>query len=86
MTDKEIKLGVPGQEGQVSFVFSRGGSREGAGRKAIGETKKISLTLSREVWNQLEQCCAAGNASRSEVIREMIEQYFARNDDSKQSR
>lgn len=32
----------------------RGGRREGAGRKAQGITRKVSLTLTEEQWNQIE--------------------------------
>ncbi|WP_244912734.1 hypothetical protein [Paenibacillus pasadenensis] len=32
----------------------RGGRREGAGRKPQGITRKVSLTLTEEQWNQIE--------------------------------
>ena len=32
---------------------ARGGKREGAGRKPKGITKKVSLTLSDELWNEI---------------------------------
>ncbi|MED4599673.1 hypothetical protein P9314_03005 [Paenibacillus validus] len=34
--------------------MSRGGKRAGAGRKAQGITRKVSLTLTEEQWNQIE--------------------------------
>jgi metal-responsive CopG/Arc/MetJ family transcriptional regulator len=43
------------------------------GRPAIGITKKISLTLSDEVWKEIEERCKLGKFSRSEVIREIID-------------
>ncbi|WP_233531937.1 ribbon-helix-helix domain-containing protein [Paenibacillus alkalitolerans] len=72
-----IKLGFSNKDGQVSIVFSKGGPREGAGRKGFGETKKISLTLPNETWGKIENHCSENNASRSEAIREMIEYYFS---------
>jgi hypothetical protein len=73
MSGKKIKIAVPDQEGQVSIMFSRGGPRAGAGRKGIGETKKVSLTLTKEIWDELENRCSASGLSRSEVIRRIIE-------------
>jgi hypothetical protein len=34
---------------------NRGGKRMGAGRKAKGITKKVSLTLTDEMWNEINQ-------------------------------
>lgn len=76
MTTKKVKLGVPHQEGQLSMMFPRGGPREGAGRKAIGETKKISLTLSKEAWQEIENQCSELDKSRSELLREILEAHF----------
>jgi len=75
--NNRIKLGVPNKEGQLSLMFTRGGSREGAGRKGIGQTKKISLTLSEEAWQKIEELCTKSDSSRSEVIREIIDAYFS---------
>lgn len=33
----------------------RGGKREGAGRKAQGITRKVSLTLTEEQWNRIDK-------------------------------
>jgi hypothetical protein len=76
MTIKKIKIDVPNHEGQVSIMFTRGGSRDGAGRKGIGETKKVSLTLSKETWVEIERRCSKLNSSKSEVIRDIIEAYL----------
>ncbi|NOU90519.1 hypothetical protein GC102_32985 [Paenibacillus sp. LMG 31460] len=73
MNDKKIKLGVPNQEGQLSMMFTRGGPREGAGRKGFGETRKVSLTLSKETWDEIENRCSILDCSRSEVLRNIIE-------------
>ncbi|MEK5251553.1 hypothetical protein MKX66_29065 [Bacillus sp. FSL R9-9530] len=36
---------------------NRGGKREGAGRKVIGVTRKVSLTLPTELWSEIEFLC-----------------------------
>lgn len=76
--DLVIKVGVANKEGQLGFMFSRGGLREGAGRKTLGVTKKISLTLKDEIWESIEKQCLENNLSRSEVIRNMIESFYTR--------
>ncbi|QYR24016.1 ribbon-helix-helix protein, CopG family [Paenibacillus sp. sptzw28] len=59
-------------------MFARGGPREGAGRKSVGETRKISLTLPHETWEKLEERLSSKGGSRSEIIREIIESYFSK--------
>jgi hypothetical protein len=73
---EDIKLGVPDEEGQVRIMFSKGGPRKGAGRKGIGVTKKMSLTLSEELWGKLEQHSEIVQQSRSELVRTIIERFF----------
>lgn len=51
----------------------RGGAREGAGRKAIGTSKQISLTLPQDTWEWIDKCVEEGQAaSRSELLRKII--------------
>ncbi|MCM3786170.1 ribbon-helix-helix domain-containing protein [Neobacillus mesonae] len=50
-----------------------GGARAGAGRKPIGITRKISLTLPEECWDEIDRCCGKGDYSVSEVLRSIIE-------------
>ncbi|MFD0712139.1 ribbon-helix-helix domain-containing protein [Paenibacillus sp. GCM10027626] len=52
---------------------SRGGSRKGAGRKPIGTTRKISLTLPQACWDEIDRYCHKGDYSVSEVLRSIIE-------------
>lgn len=78
MTNKKIKVGITNKEGQLGFVFSRGGLREGAGRKKLGVTKKISLTLTEDMWKRLEIHCSDNEQTRSEVIRNIIESYYSK--------
>jgi|GEM_PF-1720955 len=68
-----LKVNVPAREGQVSMSFARGGAREGAGRKPIGETRKVSITLAPELWRRLERECEQQSRSRSEWLRSLIE-------------
>lgn len=73
MNNKPVNLSVPSDEGQLRMMFTSGGAREGAGRKAIGVTKKVSLTLSEATWQELEKQCTERECSRSEVLRDLIE-------------
>lgn len=50
----------------------RGGKRKGAGRKGLGVTKKVSLTLSEEAWSEIEKLIEDGS-NQSKVIRSLIE-------------
>jgi len=72
---QQVKVGVPREEGQLHITFGKGGAREGAGRKGIGLTKKISLTLPESIWEDLEARCQSKQISRSELIREIIMAY-----------
>ncbi|UYO05170.1 hypothetical protein K2F33_04205 [Paenibacillus sp. PSB04] len=73
----KVKIGIPDKEGQLSFMFTRGGARRGAGRKGIGTTRKVSLTLSEATWSHLDAYCDDHQFTRSEVLRGMIEHYFS---------
>lgn len=77
MSQDQIKIGISNKEGQLGFMPTRGGFREGAGRKSIGLTKKVSLTLTDQVWDKVEKQCSDHKLSRSEVIRNIIESYYS---------
>ena len=77
MKDNQVKVGVSNKDGQLGFVFTRGGLREGSGRKSIGVTKKISLTLTEENWRKIESDCIDKNLSRSEVIRSILQSFYS---------
>jgi len=47
-----------------------GGYREGAGRPAIGVTKKVSITLPDEIWKVIEG--KKGDMAMSGYLREFI--------------
>jgi predicted DNA-binding protein len=57
-------------------ITKRGGIREGAGRKAIGITKKVSITLNEETWEKLEQTKHDENISQSSILRSIIENHY----------
>lgn len=38
--EDKVKVGVATKDGQLGFLFTRGGLREGAGRKSTGVTKR----------------------------------------------
>ncbi|GAA3402869.1 ribbon-helix-helix protein, CopG family [Paenibacillus hodogayensis] len=77
MSHDEIKLSIPKREGQISALFSRGGPREGAGRRGIGHTRKVSVTLPPDAWEQFEHYCAEHRLSKSELLRELLLERFA---------
>lgn len=62
-------------------MFTRGGPREGAGRKGIGVTKKVSLTLTEDIWEQIDRECEEEVISRSSFFRNMIESYYSNKKD-----
>ncbi|MDO3409744.1 ribbon-helix-helix protein, CopG family [Saccharibacillus sp. CPCC 101409] len=76
MKSNPIKVDVSNKQGQLGFVFTKGGLREGAGRKSIGVTKKVSLTLTEEIWEKIEAEREEHNQSRSEIIRSILESYY----------
>lgn len=78
MNNNKVKVGVSNKDGQLGFVFTRGGLREGSGRKSIGVTKKVSLTLTEEIWGKIETSCTDNNLSRSEVIRNILESFYSK--------
>ncbi|MFS0868499.1 ribbon-helix-helix protein, CopG family [Paenibacillus xylanilyticus] len=79
MEDEPFKIGLSKKDGQLGFVFNRGGPREGAGRKGIGITKKVSLTLTKDIWEEVDRECGDLEISRSSFLRHVIESYYAAN-------
>lgn len=77
MEDEQFKIGLSKKDGQLGFVFDRGGPREGAGRKGIGITKKISLTLTKDTWEEIDRECEERAISRSSFFRNIMESYYA---------
>lgn len=52
-----------------------GGKREGAGRKPMGITRKVSITMSEDAWAWLERegDRSHGHITVSKRIRELVE-------------
>lgn len=48
----------------------RGGYREGAGRPSLGVTKKLSITLPADSWNEIEK--EKGDLAMSAFFRKLI--------------
>lgn len=76
MTNDKISIGTPRQDGQLSILFNKGGARNGAGKKRLGITKKTSLTLSEEIWGEIDLYCKENKTSQSEALRNIINQHF----------
>ncbi|MDM5245744.1 CopG family transcriptional regulator [Lysinibacillus sp. G4S2] len=71
--DKDLeKSNLIQTENEKSNLNQRGGKRKGAGRKAFGITKKVSLTLSEETWSEIGVLIGNGS-NQSEVLRSLIE-------------
>jgi len=52
-----------------------GGRREGAGRKKIGITRKVSITTKEELWLRIDELIANNQyASVADYIRTKIEE------------
>lgn len=54
----------------LSDSNGHGGKREGAGRPSLGTTKKVSITLPDETWEQIEK--AKGERTMSAFLRDII--------------
>lgn len=60
------------KDGQVKLDF-RGGRREGSGRKPIGISKRVSITLPPDGWEWVDQQIEQGKAkSYSEFFRQLL--------------
>jgi hypothetical protein len=69
----EIKVSLPKNDGQATFKLSRGGARGGAGRKKLGITTKVSVTLEQEDWDFIDEYVKFDQAvnSRSAFFRQL---------------
>lgn len=57
-------------EDPVEYKVNHGGKREGSGRKVVGETKKVSISLPHGDWERFDEL--RGDESRSAFLRELI--------------
>jgi hypothetical protein len=60
---------------------TRGGKREGAGRPALGTTKKVSITLPDDIWEKINDTKEAWGVSQSQVLRAIVNGYFNQEND-----
>jgi macrodomain Ter protein organizer (MatP/YcbG family) len=67
-------------EDKDGLTHTRGGHRKGAGRKPIGTTRKISLTLPQTCWDEIDRYCQRGDYSVSEVLRSIVEDHLHQSD------
>ena len=61
--------------------INHGGKREGAGRPAVGTTKKVSLTLPNDIWKKINDTKEAWGVSQSQVLRAIVKGYFNQEND-----
>ena len=66
----EEQIMIVKSEDPVEYKVNRGGKREGSGRKVVGETKKVSISLPHGGWERFDKL--RKEQSRSEFLRELI--------------
>lgn len=59
---------------EESVEYTHGGKREGSGRKVIGETHKVSISLPHGDWERFDEL--RGEQSRSAFLRYLILREF----------
>jgi len=59
-----------------STLRFNGKRKKAAGRPPLGQTKKLSLTLTDDLWTKISRMKDEWNTSQSEVLRRIIENYF----------
>ena len=76
MEDEQFKIGLSKKTvSSASSLIVEGLAR--AGRKGIGITKKISLTLTKDIWEEIDRECEERAISRSSFFRNIMESYYA---------
>lgn len=65
------------------MIKVRGGKREGAGRPAVGVTKKVSITLPEEVWEKIKIEKSEKSVSQSSLLRSIIEEHYTPEEEQK---
>lgn len=75
----QLKQTMPFLQFEIVSIVPHGGKREGAGRPSLGTTKKVSLTLPDEVWENIEQTIRKTGSNQSKLLRTLIEAYFKPN-------
>lgn len=50
--------------------------KSNAGRKTLGETRKVSITLPPELWKEIDKIAEQPKWNQSKVFRQMVENVF----------
>lgn len=50
--------------------------KSNAGRKSLGETRKVSITLPEELWKEIDRIAEQPKWNQSKVFRQMVENVF----------
>lgn len=69
-----LQIKQPDQEGQATFKLSRGGMRNGSGRKKKEgrEARKVSLSLPVDWWEQIDSLKEHSKLSQSDVLNNLL--------------
>lgn len=59
------------------LIDSRGGFRQGSGRKRIGETRRLSLTLPEYLWSCIDDAEERKGDGTADIIRKMLIERMA---------
>ncbi|MED4462063.1 hypothetical protein [Metabacillus fastidiosus] len=73
LEDKIYQKAYKDHEFCLSCRPGHGGFREGAGRPAIGITKKVSITLPTDTWERIEK--EKGKSSMSAFLRDILVEW-----------
>jgi hypothetical protein len=69
-----LQIKQPEQEGQATFKLSRGGVRDGAGRKKKEgrEVRKVSLSLPPEWWQEIDSIKKHSKLSQTDILNNLL--------------
>lgn len=72
-----LKDSIKHCEEMISVILKYENKKKEIGRPSLGVTKKVSLTLPEELWNELDrQQDLKDISSRSALLRQVIESYL----------
>jgi len=73
---------VAAATGEPAATSKRGGRRPGAGRKRIGETRRLSLTLPPDWWETIDAITRRDGRPYADVIRELLHAHLSGGDEN----
>lgn len=56
----------------------RGGYRPGSGRKKIGETRRVSVTMPADLWRKFDDERDINSKKNGEMLRDILTEYLDR--------